>query len=433
MAPATAGVAGSGLKTYRWSGKGARPAIPAGAKSLPAGFSEVTNSPIPTLPTAPPTASYGTTAPGQLTAPGQATASGPMTAAGTVTAAATGATYDRWDATSCRAASAAGSTSYGYVRNHFSWCQWATYTAMSWGGGAITGTLTWRMTTIGINWQGVRRTAYDIYLDQLAGSDALANAYVGVSYGVWPANETPNASCNVQSGGGRADTVTGWKARSDAHYQMDLPQSASSVGPDKLDACFFGQAVAVWYLGAWNWAAPSQPNQGTWTRCDSAPYIQVGGVTYTSGCVFSYTNPFWTVSKTADPRISESAQHWYDAFVYPGTTAPTKLTKLIPGKYGTSNFMHRLYYNSTRIRANGDAAKKTCDVYFPFQTGGTTKHDCDEIPFARTYEGASVGDNNYSAYPVLSTDNQLSGSFWGAWLSQDRILDGDRFQIQITP
>jgi hypothetical protein len=59
--------------------------------------------------------------------------------------------------------------------------------------------------------------------------------------------------------------------------------------------------------------------------------------------------------------------------------------------------------------------------------------DCDEYPFACTREGANSGNWDYSVRLIDSRQNQLAGSFLGAFLTADRILaDRDPFYVTIT-
>nr|WP_239085294.1 hypothetical protein [Streptomyces halstedii] len=57
--------------------------------------------------------------------------------------------------------------------------------------------------------------------------------------------------------------------------------------------------------------------------------------------------------------------------------------------------------------------------------------ECDEYPFASTYEGAaqhakdsSKPKDNYSARPLPKTDNGAAGNILKAFMDRNRILDG---------
>ncbi|MFD7643452.1 hypothetical protein ACFV4P_22675 [Kitasatospora sp. NPDC059795] len=59
--------------------------------------------------------------------------------------------------------------------------------------------------------------------------------------------------------------------------------------------------------------------------------------------------------------------------------------------------------------------------------------ECDEFPFASTWEGAGRGDQNYSVLYVGGTQNGQAGTALGSWYGSDRILHNDAFGVRITP
>lgn len=82
------------------------------------------------------------------------------------------------------------------------------------------------------------------------------------------------------------------------------------------------------------------------------------------------------------------------------------------------------------VGANSNAALATCNQYFPGYT--TLGQQCDEYPFASTYQGASNGPSSYSAKPITASDN-MSGGGQLVFYNFDRILDQyDYFYVAIT-
>ncbi|MGI5484726.1 NucA/NucB deoxyribonuclease domain-containing protein [Streptomyces lavendofoliae] len=63
----------------------------------------------------------------------------------------------------------------------------------------------------------------------------------------------------------------------------------------------------------------------------------------------------------------------------------------------------------------------------------TTRIQCDEYPFASTYEGSLKGDNRFSVRLIEGTDNEAGGRMLNSVYISNRILDGDPFYVQITP
>jgi hypothetical protein len=76
---------------------------------------------------------------------------------------------------------------------------------------------------------------------------------------------------------------------------------------------------------------------------------------------------------------------------------------------------------------------KTCHLEY----GPTPEQkDCDEYPFASTYEGSlaqPLGPDNYnfSVRYIDRSDNRRVGSWLGKWYVKDRILQGDKFKVNL--
>lgn len=127
--------------------------------------------------------------------------------------------------------------------------------------------------------------------------------------------------------------------------------------------------------------------------------------------------------------------------------------KQLPGKT-INNPLHRLVpsysdANNTRVNSNRYYAKAWgCNPYFPNWNvpveyppeypQGRPVQECDEYPFASTYEGAARwktdGDqykNMFSAKPVYWRDNQAAGTLLGNWYDWDRIAEHQAFYIKV--
>ncbi|MFJ5680867.1 NucA/NucB deoxyribonuclease domain-containing protein [Streptomyces sp. NPDC093097] len=57
---------------------------------------------------------------------------------------------------------------------------------------------------------------------------------------------------------------------------------------------------------------------------------------------------------------------------------------------------------------------------------------CDEYPFASTYEGSTKGDDRYSVRLIDGKDNETGGNRLNAMYIANRILDDDPFFVTIT-
>lgn len=64
------------------------------------------------------------------------------------------------------------------------------------------------------------------------------------------------------------------------------------------------------------------------------------------------------------------------------------------------------------------------------------RNDCDEYPFAATYQNANydtVGTAaTWAVKPVYLSHNRSAGSILGIWFNDDHLLDGDPFFVRIV-
>lgn len=117
----------------------------------------------------------------------------------------------------------------------------------------------------------------------------------------------------------------------------------------------------------------------------------------------------------------------------------------LPGRLGTGSNLTRLI-NSTLQAANNT---KACPASLTRPTG----YQCDEYPFASTYQGASTsgatsarslswcqmpdpagsGSNGWSRCFIPQFDNSSAGGTTGAFYKAQRMLDADPFQIGYLP
>jgi hypothetical protein len=116
-------------------------------------------------------------------------------------------------------------------------------------------------------------------------------------------------------------------------------------------------------------------------------------------------------------------------------TFPSWLGKSVPGRTEPLTRM----YNDTDKEANRRKSESMClAVYGPWDSN---LDNCDEFPFASTYEGSKTGPlkynwgERYSVRLIDKTDNQYVGNqmlevnFYRAL----RVLDGDKFYVTVLP
>ncbi|MGW6455110.1 NucA/NucB deoxyribonuclease domain-containing protein [Streptomyces sp. NPDC055078] len=168
-------------------------------------------------------------------------------------------------------------------------------------------------------------------------------------------------------------------------------------------------------------------------RWDAASYLpnargQAGKPATKGSAAFSYIG-FLKYSSKAGAKEKAVADHIKTAFKNPSSTKPVNADKDIPGAT-PERALTRLFHNKKRSARNRAAAVRTCIQYWgkDYAKGGK---ECDEFPFASTYQGAaqkkdepSAPANNFSALPIPKTENAAGGTMLALFYDQERILDG---------
>ncbi|MEU0119302.1 NucA/NucB deoxyribonuclease domain-containing protein [Streptomyces bobili] len=166
-----------------------------------------------------------------------------------------------------------------------------------------------------------------------------------------------------------------------------------------------GQASAAWLFTK---AGVTPSNEISLSpppvRCDNA----LPG-TSKPGCVMPYI-PEMVYAKAGE--YPELAQHIEDA----------QNTQNLPGKHGTTRYLTRLT-DKTKITQNRDTS---CPSSLPRPTG----KQCDEYPFASTWQGAKTG-GSYSRRMIAAAQNEGGGRALGSFYLYNRIIEKDRFLMWI--
>ncbi|MCR6489615.1 hypothetical protein M8542_43050 [Amycolatopsis sp. OK19-0408] len=168
-------------------------------------------------------------------------------------------------------------------------------------------------------------------------------------------------------------------------------------------------------------------------RCDEATYVSG------SRCVFQNVASSLALY-TSDPRHGESAKFIKDAQTDLVLTYPGLLGKKVPGRWGEEP-LHRLYkdYDTEHdIAGSRRKVRRACQVRwgvgYTLNAAGEVLQ-CDEYPFATTYENSARVDDStqftYAVRPVNALQNETAGQVYAKWLADDHILDGDPFYVII--
>ncbi|MCA2225626.1 DNRLRE domain-containing protein [Nonomuraea aurantiaca] len=197
----------------------------------------------------------------------------------------------------------------------------------------------------------------------------------------------------------------------------------------------------------------TKKNVKIYVRCDSSAAITwYGG---RGGCVVMMGVPIMHLSRNdvneKGDTWPEQYDHIYDALYrsmgsyplpggvnFPGL--PPNTQKRIPGDTAMRS-LTRLT-NSTAVNEQRTESSRICHTEIRKTWPGSIKKygdkalNCDEFPFASTYQGSLRADPayNFSVRLINGRQNQKFGSSLGAWFQNNRILDGDSFMVNMhTP
>ncbi|MCW8382415.1 NucA/NucB deoxyribonuclease domain-containing protein [Streptomyces justiciae] len=187
------------------------------------------------------------------------------------------------------------------------------------------------------------------------------------------------------------------------------------------------------------WAVTSQTGGDLFMlppRWDKADYLPADA---TGAAAFSIL-PTLQYSTAANSPERGVALHIQKAFTDPFSTVPPSTKKDFPGQNADAP-LTRLYKDATRRKENYRRSVYNCVKYFgrTYTAGGK---QCDEYPFASTYQGAVwskydplAEPNNFSVMPVPEGENGAAGILLGQFYDKNRLLDGpdDGFLVQIVP
>jgi hypothetical protein len=329
----------------------------------------------------------------------------------------------------CRDRSELSGRAEGWIKNHYSYCQLSAVVAVEercwWRFCNTVGFFSARVTLMGFAYNGLRNADWTVYLDEVS---AFGSANGGrFTYEIDCAGTPDDDSC-LPASHDVTKSVQAWRRDGKGDLLFFSPAEPSSPEwGQQIDTGIFKVQGAFRFPSG---TARASNGPETTVRFDSAWYLPAK-----QGSIFSRVTP-WISYSTSDPAVNQSAHHIQDAQQHPESTYPKVDGKHIPGA-SAGDPLHRLYFDTTRRRQNRETfAVPVCQQQWPGYP--ELSQDCDEYPFASTYEGAArhlyqnVPYGWFSVRPILFSDNQTAGQRLGTWYGADRILDGDAFYVRIT-
>ncbi|MFF2618596.1 NucA/NucB deoxyribonuclease domain-containing protein [Kitasatospora sp. NPDC058046] len=302
----------------------------------------------------------------------------------------------------------------------FGWCFVATcgfYTIID---GAVAGLTKYRCTIAGqAKRSGSRTVTAQVGFDnwEFEGITPPSTLVVG-----WTSTGNGNPACLIQENG--LSPVSSLQRQAGETMSVTAYDNSDGLTDvEKTSRCNL-QVQAHSDIPVWG------PITNVNVRLDQAPYLNRN-----AGSVFTgHVNVMdrYVISGSAG-TVARHILWAQESWVW---TRPLKTDgdKVIPGSIHSAIPLTRLApgagtVQQDRYNQNRSIVTAMCAQYY-----GQLADDlqCDEYPFASTWEGAAKGDTNYSVMPVNKTDNLSAGGTLSAWYADERILDKDAFFVDIA-
>ncbi|GGQ72293.1 NucA/NucB deoxyribonuclease domain-containing protein [Couchioplanes azureus] len=324
---------------------------------------------------------------------------------------------------------------YWYYRNHYSACQVtdnvATVSKCTSTGCQITGSTYVRIAYIGALSHTARSFTWTAHLfGWKTVGDYVGSVRLSIEV---PCRSYANVgTCTVSPEWGYVKTLDQWKTTASVvfTYSTTTPRPAPNDPHPADKIANFNIAPQAIAEGPTN----PPPNPLTVVRCDNAAYMTGAGCTFTG--VFGNFHISYN-----RPESKESVEFIWKAMHHLDQIIDDAVGLYVPGGYypqpvtGFLEPLTRNYYgNTSRTKVQNECKRKFGDDYVTNRADGV-KCDCDEYPFASTYQSANYDTIGTAAtWAVAQVDlrhNRSAGAVLGAWQQNDHILDGDPFFVTI--
>ncbi|MEV4436630.1 NucA/NucB deoxyribonuclease domain-containing protein [Streptomyces sp. NPDC049585] len=306
------------------------------------------------------------------------------------------------------------------ILNHYEYCHVTPLGYSVVQGGKVIGHVSWRQTTAGEGTKGSRVIRLVTGMDDFVrtGTTTDGKLLIGWATGGYSGPDGSNRACGVNGSG--PQLLSAWQAGKTAIYTISSAAS-DGYGRDKVARCAIRSSVTN--------SGGTGTTLDNGVRFDSATYLGANGAG-----IFDRVMPVMAEYSVASARNGAVARHVQLAQTNPGATyppAPAGRTKSIPGSPASGKPLHRLMSTwdaaaTTAYNNNRNVVRSTC-AQLSHQAG----EECDEYPFASSWEGAGKGDGNFSVKYVDGAQNGNAGTDLNNWYVADRILHKDAFYVSI--
>lgn len=241
-----------------------------------------------------------------------------------------------------------------------------------------------------------------------------------------------DTKCHEGDKKGRTALTPAWRADDSAEMHLVSDAAAPNPADAQIAYAVFQPDLDIKPTGGFKEVGQDPDGQEGGLRFDSAYYLAPTSPNDQLGSVFDRADPGFQY-RFADAAVKGVAEHIDWARKNPDDTIPKAPNSKHLAGVGPTDPIHRLApgrspAGQTRYNQNRNTVRAFCrSSQMPSKPAGT---ECDEYPFASTYEGAARWRYDgtqyrywYSVKWVDKNENGEAGLRLGGWYLNDRILD----------
>ncbi len=362
--------------------------------------------------------------------------------------------YGRMTPEDCKRNLSRSNRPEGYARNHYSWCSTSTLeldfkahrSAPSMEFDAKIAIMAYTFNGKDSVEQNMGGTSRDIFVDVHVYDVETSNgaAAYHLTIGIQPVGtfcEHVNSWGSNRTYNHRTKQIGVWRDFGSARFRLRCPADKATQERHIKWSPLFQEWVNniedVTYNGfkvygnSPDWPGPQggyghanslgANESGSIVRCDSSSYIKPQG-----GCIFNSatTMMIWKMNN----GYNEAYQHYWKACYQAHNTYPVHPAKKLQGCYRPGEMNNNYLHREDSEVAESVHKKTWTQCRGMFGNYPAAGKECDEYPFAGSFERANAQPSMFSLCPITDTHNTLAGTLLeNRFFIKDRVIVGDTY------
>ncbi|MGW0538109.1 hypothetical protein [Streptomyces sp. NPDC003032] len=326
-----------------------------------------------------------------------------------------------------------------YVRSRFAVCSGETFTTVWLRNNLPVGTSSFTVLAIGTIPKNSRTMTVTYHFTEFVATGTNGAAAMVISTNAKIAQSWPARVRYKHGGVGTSMPVkrTWVQLLSGGNFKHTVSAAAGQGGTDDGIYAVYKSTIKTTYPPGWREVRPTGGDlfilPPRWDKASYLPNRSKGAAIFSVSTALGYS------TKASDPE-KDVAKHIKLGYTNPGQTQPPFSRKRLPGNQADEP-LTRLYKDTARRKENRNTAVYNCRKYFGENYSDGGRKECDEFPFATTYQGAAEWKHNpradrynFSVKALPKKANGAAGTLLRDYYNLNRMIDGpdDGFLMKIT-